>query len=69
MVSSCLESASEHHFSKDLVGHISCFTTLNYLMNEINIRVLMFPLDAFTLPFEMNTLCPNLFGASLNCEV
>ena len=31
MVLSCLASASEHHFSRDLAEHISRFTTLNYL--------------------------------------
>ena len=45
--------------------------TLNYL-NETNIRLLMFPVDAFTLPlekFEIKSLCENLFGVLLNCEV
>ena len=51
MVSSCLVSAAEYRF-KDFAEDItSRCTTLNYL-NETSIRLLVFPLDTFTLPLE-----------------
>ena len=72
MVSSRLGSASEYpRFRKYSVENISRSKTPSYL-NETNIRLLMFPVDAFTLPlekFEIKSLCENLFGVLLNCEV
>ena len=70
MVSSRLVGASECCF-KDLSEDItSRCMTLNYL-NETTIRLLVFPLDAFTLPwkrqsFDVKTLCRNLQGQLLS---
>ena len=66
MVSSRLVGASEYRFKNISEDKTSRCMTLNYL-NETTIRLLVFPLDTFTLPwkrqsFDVKTLCRNLRG-------
>lgn len=70
MVSSRLVGASEYRFKNISEDKTSSCMTLNYL-NETSIRLLVFPLDTFMLPwkrqrFDVKILCRNLRGLLLS---